>query len=73
MLIKVKVFAGSRKTGIEQKSDNSFEIRVKEKAERGQANRAVVEALAKHFKIPPSRARLIKGSRQPSKIFKIDL
>lgn len=73
MLIKVKVFAGAKKEGIFQKSENALEVRVKEKAERGEANSAVRRALAKNFKIPVSRVRLIKGTRRPSKIFKIDL
>lgn len=71
MLIKVKVKAGVRKEGILQKSENAFEISVKEKAERGEANRAVVRALADYFKIPPFRVRLIKGARKPNKIFEI--
>lgn len=71
MLIKVKVFAGSRRESVSQKSEDAFEICVKEKAERGEANRAVRRALAEHFKVPVSKIRLIKGARQPSKIFEI--
>ncbi|QQG46536.1 MAG: DUF167 domain-containing protein [Candidatus Niyogibacteria bacterium] len=71
MLIKVKVFAGAKKEGISRKSENHFEICVKAKAERGEANRAVIRALAEHLKIPASRVRMIKGARRPSKIFEI--
>ncbi len=71
MLIKVKVFAGAKKEGISRKSENSFEVRVKEKAERGEANRAVRRALAEHLKISASQIRLIKGARSPSKIFEV--
>ena len=71
MLIKVKVFAGSKKEGILQKSENGFEISVKEKAERGEANRAVRRALAEFLKILPSKIRIVKGARKPNKIFEI--
>ena len=71
MLIKVKVFAGSKKEEILQKSENGFEISVKEKAERGEANRAVRRALAEYLKISPSKIRIVKGARKPNKIFEI--
>ena len=71
MLIKVKVFAGSKKEEILQKSENGFEILVKEKAERGEANRAVRRALAEFLKILPSKIRIVKGARKPNKIFEI--
>lgn len=73
MLIKVKVKAGAKKEEILQKSENALEVHVKEKAERGEANHAVIRALARNFKIPVSRVRLIKGARRLNKIFNIDL
>ncbi|MCK4781715.1 DUF167 domain-containing protein [Candidatus Parcubacteria bacterium] len=42
MLIKVKVFPDSIKQEIIKKSQDSFEIKVKEAPIRGEANRAVV-------------------------------
>ncbi len=71
MLIKVKVFADSKKTGIIKKSEDSFEVRVKEKAERGLANKAVVAVLVLYFNISTSKVRLIRGARKRNKIFKI--
>ena len=71
MLIKVKVFVGSKKEEIFQKSEDSFDVRVKEKAERGQANRAVRRVLAEHLKISSSKIRIVKGARKPNKIFEI--
>ena len=41
MLIKIKVFAGCIKDEIVKKKDDEFEVRVKEKAEKGIANRVV--------------------------------
>lgn len=71
MLIKVKVFPGSKKEEIIKKSEDSFEVRIKEKPERGLANRGVIRIFSAYFKIPKSKVRLIKGFKERNKIFKI--
>lgn len=71
MLIKVKVFPESKKEKLIKKSEDSFEIKVREKPIRGEANRVVVNLLSDFFKIPKNQIRLIKGSRQRNKIFEI--
>ena len=49
MLIKVKVFPNSRKESIEKKSEDSFIVRLAEKAERGLANEKTREVIAKDW------------------------
>jgi uncharacterized protein (TIGR00251 family) len=71
MLIKVKVFADSEKDEIIKKKDDEFEVRVKEKAEKGRANSAVIKVLANYFKIDESMIRLVKGFKERNKIFEI--
>jgi len=71
MLIKVKVFPSSKKEGIVKKSEDSFEVKVKEKPERGLANKEVIRILSSYFKIPESKTRVVKGFKQRNKIFKI--
>lgn len=87
MLIKVKVFSNSKKQGIIKKSENSFEVRVKEKPLKGQANKEVIKVLADYFErsekkgsrrrrgpyfeVLESKVRLIKGFRHTNKIFAI--
>jgi len=71
MLIKVKVFAASKKSGVTKKSEDSFEVRVKEKAERGLANKAVIAALSSHLRVASSKIRLIGRAKQRNKIFSI--
>ena len=71
MLVKVKVFPGSKKEEIIKKSEDSFEVKVKEKPERGLANRGAIRTLSAYFKIPESKIRLIKGFRETNKIFEI--
>jgi Uncharacterised ACR, YggU family COG1872. len=72
MFLKVKVFAGCKKEEIIQKKDDEFEVIVKEKAEKGRANKAVIKVLANYFKIDESKIRLIKGFKERNKIFEIE-
>ena len=71
MLIKVKVFPCAKEEEIFVKSQDSFEIRIKEKPQMGQANKGVIRVLAGYFKIPEAKVRIIKGFREPSKIIEI--
>jgi len=68
MLIKVKVIPGAGEEELIKKSDDSFEIWVKEKPIKGQANRAVIRILSAYFK---KEVRLIKGGKETNKIFEI--
>jgi len=71
MLIKVKVFPDSNKESVTRKTEESYRIEVREKAVRGEANRAVVKLLASYLGILPSKVRLVRGSKKPNKIFEI--
>ncbi len=71
MLIKVKVFPNNKKEEIIKKSEDSFDIKVKEKPINGLANIAVKKALSLYFKIPVSKVRLLRGFKTKNKIFKI--
>ena len=71
MHLKIKTHPGSKKLKLIKKAEDSFEVYVKEKAERGLANRAVTAALAAYFKVPASKVRLVKGARSKNKIFEI--
>ena len=73
MLIHVKVFPGSNKQEIIKKSEDTFDVKVISKPERGMANRESLELLSRYFKIPSSKIRLIKGAHTHSKIFEINL
>ena len=50
LLIKVKVFPNSKKDEIVKKKDDEFEVKVKEKAEEGRANNAVIKVLANYLR-----------------------
>ena len=71
--IHVKVSAKAKKEKFLQKSEDHFEISVKEKAERNSANTRVIEILASHFKVPISKVRITNGHKHPSKLLVIEL
>ncbi len=71
--IHVKVTAGMRKETFKQKSEDHFEISVKEKAERNMANNRVLQLIAEHFKVSKNKVRIVNGHRHPSKLIVLDL
>jgi len=72
MYIHVKVTAGAKKESLKIKSEDHFEIFVKEKAERNMANTRVLELVAKHLKVPVKKVRIVNGHHHPSKLLVID-
>jgi len=71
MFIKVKVFPDSKKEEIIKKADDRFEIKVKEKAKNGLANKKVIEILSKYLNVPEEKLILVRGAKQRNKIFEI--
>jgi len=71
MLIKVKVFPETKEEEIVKKSEDSYVVKVKERAERGRANGRVREILAEYFGVIDGKIRLIRGGKRANKIFEI--
>lgn len=67
--VRARVKAGDEK--IICKSDDHYEIWVKEPAERNLANIRIRQILAQELKVPEGTVRLISGHHSPSKIFSI--
>ena len=72
MHFKIKTHPGSKKPKIIKKAEDSFDIFVKEKAEKGLANKAVIKTLSSYLKLPAGKLRLIKGAKSRNKIFKVE-
>ncbi|HOF50107.1 MAG TPA: DUF167 domain-containing protein [Candidatus Colwellbacteria bacterium] len=70
MIVKSKVLAGSSKAGVERRSDVLI-VKTRSKAEAGQANAEALKLLARHFRVPVSDLKILKGSRSKNKIIKI--
>jgi len=70
--IHVKVTAGARKESFTKKDEDHFLILVRERAERNLANARVLELVAKHFKVPIKKVRIVNGHRSPSKLLVVE-
>ena len=73
MYVKVKVKPESKRDEIHKISVDRFEVFVRAPAERGMANGKVKELLAKYYKLPITKVRLITGHTSPSKIFAVEI
>lgn len=71
MKILVKVKARAKKYLIEEIGENSFRVLVKEPAERGEANAAVIELLADYFRLPANSISIKSGRTSSQKILEI--
>ncbi len=71
MIIKVKVKPNAKKNEIKQIEENFYEVRVTVVPEKGKANKKVVELLSKHFDVPKSRIKLVRGETSREKLFEI--
>ena len=69
MYIKVRVIAGSRVEKVIKVNDNSFTVSVKEKAERGLANKRILQIIADIFQT--KNVRIINGHHSPSKLLAV--
>jgi len=69
IFVTTKLKAKDRK--IEEIDDNHFLVSIKELPVKGQANRAVIKLVAKHFKIPMDQVRIVSGAKSKQKTIKI--
>ncbi len=71
MKISVIVHPNSKNSRIQKDLFGNLHVYVNQPPLEGKANKAVTEALAKHFKISKSKVSLLKGVKAKLKIFNI--
>lgn len=71
MFIKLKVHPSAKRAVLRKKEAGSYEVWIKEPAERGLANAAALRVLANELRVDAKRLMLIKGAQSPSKIIKL--
>ena len=71
MIFRVKVFPNSKTQKVVKKTNNDFEVRIKEKPIEGKANEAVISVLADYFKISKSRVKILRGGKSRNKTVEI--
>ncbi|PIR37918.1 MAG: hypothetical protein COV34_02410 [Candidatus Zambryskibacteria bacterium CG10_big_fil_rev_8_21_14_0_10_42_12] len=72
MYIRVKVTPGAKKEEITQISELVYEIKVKEKAERNQANQRVIDIIAHIFGKSAGSIKLVSGHHSRTKMFSVN-
>lgn len=73
MKILVKVKTKAKEERLEKTGEGVFVVWVKEPAEKGKANAAVIKAIAKHFKVPQGKVRIVIGLASRQKVVIIEL
>lgn len=73
MYIRVEVVAGAREELIKKTSSDSFFVSVREKAERNQANKRVLELVRQKFGGQGIIAKIVSGHHSHSKILSIEI
>ncbi|MDR0423514.1 MAG: DUF167 domain-containing protein [Rickettsiales bacterium] len=70
MIIQVKVIANSKENKI-YNNDGVIKIKVREVAEDGKANKAVIELLSKEYKVLKRDIIILKGTKSNHKTIEI--
>ena len=71
--LTVRVQPRARKPGIEKVSSGEYKIRVLAPPSKGEANKEVVETIASHFGLPPSRVQIIRGQKSRRKLVLLEV
>ena len=69
--LTISVKPNARHAKIEKRSATEYVVWVRAPAREGQANDAVVTLLAKHFAVPKSSLRIVRGEKTRRKIVEI--
>ena len=71
ILLSVKAQPGSRQDAIKGWQDGALKVAVTQVAEKGKANRAIMQVLAKQLKLRKSQIELLRGETSSNKHFLI--
>ncbi len=70
--VRVKVNASSKSEGVRLLEEGYYQVRTRAPAERGRANRRVLQLLAAQFGCPVEALTIVSGASKPIKIVAID-
>jgi uncharacterized protein YggU (UPF0235/DUF167 family) len=73
MYIKVRAKTGMKKEELTEISEAHFTISVREKPVQNLANKRIIALIAKHFRVPIGKVRILNGRHSPSKLLSVDI
>ncbi|MDP2933431.1 MAG: DUF167 domain-containing protein [bacterium] len=71
MNISVKVITRSKQEKISLEKDGSYKVWLRVPAEKGKANKKLIELLSDFFKAPRGKIEILRGETSSKKIIKI--
>lgn len=71
-LISVTVFPASKKNTVTKLTEDSYQIHLKAKPERNQANKLLIQALAEYFTVEAKNIRILTGHHSAHKRVEIN-
>jgi uncharacterized protein (TIGR00251 family) len=71
MRLNVRVIPNASKSEIISLDSGEWKIKIQASPEDGKANGALIQLLAKHFKIPKNSIRIVAGEKSRQKIIEI--
>ena len=72
MYIQVKAKTGQRVESIAETKPGRFEVSIKQKPERGLANKRILEMVREHFGASAKNVKIINGYHTKTKLIKIE-
>ena len=69
VLLPVRALPGASRCGIRGEQSGALKVSVTQIAEKGKANQALIEALAKGLGVNRSQLELVSGATQSQKVF----
>lgn len=73
MILTIRVIPRARKTEIAGEREGALVVRLAAPPVEGAANDALIEFLARHYKVPRRAVRILSGERSRVKRVEIDL
>ncbi len=71
-MLTVKAQPRAKAPGVEELGPDRFRIRVRAAPDKGRANAEIVERLAAHLGVPPSRLTIVRGATSSQKLFRLE-
>lgn len=69
VILTVRAYAGARRNGITGEHDGMLKVAVTQAPEKGKANQAIVDVLAKTFNVKKAQIELLAGHTSSQKKF----
>ena len=73
MNIKVKLKPNAKSSSLERLADGSYKVQVKSPATENKANLELIKLLSKHFGVPQSQVKIIRGLKGREKVVEIGI